>query len=76
MEVDQDMFILKLTLVTCAFYIGITLLLLVGLLAIVHLKGMVGYTLDWRSFGVLFGLIWLVSFSAAWRVVYHQFTVR
>lgn len=70
------MFILKLTLVTCAFYIGITLLLLVGLLAIVHLKGMVGYTLDWRSFGVLFGLIWLVSFSAAWRVVYHQFTVR
>jgi hypothetical protein len=75
-EVDQDMFILKLTLVTCAFYIGITLLLLVGLLAIVHLKGMVGYTLDWRSFGVLFGLIWLVSFSAAWRVVYHQFTVR
>ena len=76
MEVDQDMFILKLTLVTCAFYIGITLLLLVGLLAIVHLKGMVGYTLNWRSFGVLFGLIWLVSFSAAWRVVYHQFTVR
>jgi hypothetical protein len=75
-EVDQDMFILKLTLVTCAFYMGITLLLLVGLLAIVHLKGMVGYTLNWRSFGVLFGLIWLVSFSAAWRVVYHQFTVR
>ena len=76
MEVDQDMFILKLTLVTCAFYMGITLLLLVGLLAIVHLKGMVGYTLNWRSFGVLFGLIWLVSLSAAWRVVYHQFTVR
>jgi hypothetical protein len=70
------MFILKLTLVTCAFYLGITLLLLVGLLAIVHLKGMVGYTLNWRSFGVLFGLIWLVSFSAAWRVVYHQFTAH
>jgi hypothetical protein len=70
------MFILKLTLVTCAFYMGITLLLLVGLLAIIHLKGMVGYTLNWRSFGVLFGLIWLVSFSAAWRIVYHQFTVR
>ncbi len=70
------MFILKLTLVTCTFYMGITLLLLVGLLAIVHLKGMVGYTLNWRSFGVLFDLIWLVSFSAAWRIVYHQFTVR
>jgi hypothetical protein len=70
------MFILKLTLVTCAFYMGTTLLLLVGLLAIIHLKGMVGYTLNWRSFGVLFGLIWLVSFSAAWRIVYHQFTVR
>ena len=70
------MFILKLTIVTCAFYMGITLLLLVGLFAIVHLKGMVGYTLNWRSFGVLFGMIWLVSFSAAWRIVYHQFIVR
>jgi hypothetical protein len=70
------MFILRLTLVTCAFYMGIALLLLVGLAAIVHLKGMVGISLNWRSFGVLFGLIWLVSFSAAWRVVYHQFTAR
>ncbi len=70
------MFILKLTIVTCAFYMGITLLLLVGLFAIVHLKGMVGYSLNWRSFGVLFGMIWLVSFSAAWRIVYHQFIVR
>jgi hypothetical protein len=75
-EVDEEMFILKLTIVTCAFYMGITLLLLVGLFAIVHLKGIVGYTLNWRSFGVLFGMIWLVSFSAAWRIVYHQFIVR
>jgi len=37
---------------------------------------MVGYSLNWRSFGVLFGMIWLVSFSAAWRIVYHQFIVR
>ncbi len=70
------MFILKLAFVTCAFYMGITLLLFAGLMVLVHRIGIVGYSLNWRSLGMLFGLIWLVSFSAAWRIIYHQFTAH
>jgi hypothetical protein len=55
---------------------GMTLLLFIGLMVIAHLKGMAGYAVNWRTLGVLFSLIWLVSFSAAWRIVYHQFAVR
>jgi len=44
-----DVFILKLTIVTCAFYMGVTLLLFAGLMVLVHSKGMVGYALNWRS---------------------------
>jgi hypothetical protein len=69
-------FILKLAIVTCVFYMGITLLLCAGLMMLVHSKGIVGYALNWRPLGTLFGLIWLVSFSAAWRIVYHQLTAR
>jgi len=71
-----DVFILKLAIVTCAFYMGITLLLFAGLMVLVHSKGMVGYALNWRSWGMFFGVVWLVSFNAAWRIVYHPFTPR
>jgi hypothetical protein len=68
-----DMFILKLAIVTCAIYMGITLLLFFGVLALVHLKGGVFYGLNWRTFGPLFGLIWLASFTVAWRFVISRF---
>ena len=68
-----DMFILKLAIVTCAIYMGITLLLFFCVLALVHLKGGVFYGLNWRAFGLLFGLIWLASFTVAWRIVISRF---
>jgi len=68
-----DMFILKLAIVTCAIYMGITLLLFFGILALVHLKGGVFYSLNWRTFGLLFGLIWLASFTVARRIVISRF---
>jgi len=52
---------------------GITLLLFFGVLALVHLKGGVMYGLNWRMFGLLFGLIWLASFTVAWRIVISRF---
>ena len=67
------MFILKLALVTCAIYMGITLLLCFCELALVHLKGSVFYALNWRAFGLLFGSIWLASFTVAWRIVISRF---
>ena len=72
-EAENEMFILKLAALTCAVYMGITLLLFAGLLATAHLKGSIGYMLNWLSMGFLFGLIWLLSFSVAWRIVYFQF---
>lgn len=69
------MFILKLAIVTCAIYMGIALLLFFAELALVHLKGGFFYYLNWRTFGLLFGLIWLASFTVAWRIVISRFAV-
>jgi hypothetical protein len=66
------MFILKLAIVTCAIYMGITLLLLVGGLVIGPWKFVVGYNYNLRTWAILFGLMWLVSFIIAWRIVIHQ----
>jgi hypothetical protein len=68
-EVGRDMFILKLAIVTCAVYMGISILLFFGVIALAHLKGSIGYDLSWRTFGLLFALIWLASFRVAWRIV-------
>jgi len=44
-------FILKLAIVTCAFYMGITLLLFAGLMVLVHSKGIVGYCTELAFLG-------------------------
>jgi len=66
------MFILKLAIVTCAIYLGITLLLFLGVLVVLYWKGMVGYSYNFRPWAILFGLMWFVSFIIAWRVVIQQ----
>jgi hypothetical protein len=66
------MFILKLAVATCAIYIGITLLLLLGVLVVVHWKGMIGFSYNFRAWAILFGLMWFVSFIIAWRIVIQQ----
>ena len=63
------MFILKLALATCAIYIGITLLILLAGIVVVHWGGIVGYTYSFRAWAVLFGLMWFASFTLAWRIV-------
>jgi hypothetical protein len=67
-----DMFILKLAILTCAVYIGITVLLLLGGLVVVYWKGMIGYTYNFRAWAILFGLMWFISFTIAWRIVIQQ----
>ena len=66
------MFILKLSIVTCAIYIGITLLLLLAVLVVVHWKGMIGFSFNFRAWAIVFGLMWFVSFIIAWRIVIQQ----
>jgi hypothetical protein len=68
-----DMFILELAIATCAIYIGITLLLLlVGLVVVHHTDLLVGYNYNFRAWAILFGLMWFVSFVIAWRIVIQE----
>ena len=66
------MFTLKLATLTCAIYIGITLLLLLAGLMVVHLKGSIAYNFNFRAWAIVFGLMWFVSFIFAWRIVIQQ----
>jgi|HubBroStandDraft_5_1064220.scaffolds.fasta_scaffold100251_2 hypothetical protein len=72
------MFLFKLGFLTCAFYIGLTLLFEGAILAMEHLIGPTGvfwsgrhsfWTLGARL-GAIFGVLWMISFSAAWCIVY------
>jgi len=72
------MFLLvKLGLVTCAFYLGIVVLLEGAIFGIgIMSKGGFGYFLTRPAWFVLFGMIWLLSFSLAWRIVMTPLTSR
>ncbi len=74
------MFFIKLGLLTCAFYVGLTIALESGIWAIIHYRGLLyffpkGRDMFWSlgfPFGIVFGTLWLVSFSAAWWIVYRD----
>jgi len=60
--------IAKTALVTCAFYVGMAIALEALLFGIVHWKGGIFYSLNFKVWALIFGLIWLASFALAWRV--------
>jgi predicted cobalt transporter CbtA len=61
-------FILKLALLTCAFYLAANLLIAFGSLLIVRWKGeFLVYGTRW-SLSLLFGLVWFLSFQIAWHL--------
>jgi hypothetical protein len=60
--------IAKTALVTCAFYIGIAIVLEALLLGVTHWKGGIFYSINFKAWAIVFGLIWLASFALAWRV--------
>ena len=59
----------KLALVTCAFYISINLLLDGAIFGLATWKGMAGIHFARGGRYLFFGLMWLASFSLAWRIV-------
>ena len=65
--------IIKVALVTCAFYLGMSLLIEALLFLLTLWKGGVLYTLDARMWGGLFAVVWLISFLAAWRIIMGGF---
>jgi hypothetical protein len=77
------MFIFKLGLLTCAFYVVLTILLEAGLWAVANSKGF-GVFFSYRhlfwtlgiKLGAIFGALWCISFSAAWYIVYLGLKAR
>jgi hypothetical protein len=65
----------KLSLLACAFYVGLVVLVNAVLLALAQFSP-VGFRIDGPGlslgarYGVIFGTLWLISFSAAWWIVY------
>jgi len=59
----------KVALVTCAFYLGINLLLDGAIFGLASWTGIAGVHLTRGGRYLFFGLMWLMSFSLAWRIV-------
>ena len=73
------MLFLRIGLLTCAFYAALTLVLEAGVWALVKFKGL-SFFIDEKHPalslgivpGIVFGFLWLVSFSVALLIVYHD----
>ena len=62
-------FYTKLALVTCAFYLGISILIDAAMFGMALWNGGVGLFLTRTGWLMLFGVAWLVSFLLSWRIV-------
>ena len=70
----------KLGLLTCAFYAVLTIVLEFALKGMVHFSGGLSFSVFGKhpaltlgvALGVLFGFVRLISFSAAWWIVYFN----
>ena len=63
------MLVLKLALLTCAFYLAAAVLIEATIFALTHLVGMWGVVSPKLAAGVIFGAIWLGSFLLAWHIL-------
>ena len=68
--------IAKLALVTSAFYVGIAIALEALLLGLMYSKGGIFYTINFKGWAILFGLVWLASFALAWRFMMVPFLAK
>ena len=71
------MLFFKLGLLTCGFYVVLTMLLELGIWAVAYFKGLGVFFGEkhwyWTlglKLGFIFGTLWIISFSAAWCIVY------
>jgi len=68
--------IAKTALVTCVFYVGMSILLEVLLLGLTFWKGGIMYSLNFKVWVLMFGVIWLASFALAWRLTVVPFLAK
>ena len=69
-------FLLKLSVLTCLFYLGVTVLMEVAIFLPARIGGSFFYVLHRVPIGFIFGVIWLASFSLAWHITYSQFVAK
>jgi len=60
----------KLALVTCAFYLGISILIDAAVFGMAQWKGSFGIFATRTGWLVFFGIAWLISFLLSWRIVW------
>ena len=63
------MFYTKLALVTCAFYLGVSILLDAAVFGMAMWKGSFVLGATRTGWLVFFGIAWLISFLLSWRIV-------
>ncbi len=63
------MFYTKLALVTCAFYLGVSILLDAAVFGMAMWKGSFVLAATRTGWLVFFGIVWLISFLLSWRIV-------
>jgi hypothetical protein len=66
----------KLALVTCAFYLGISILLDIAVFGMTLWKGGFGVWATRSAWLVFFGIAWLISFLLSWRTVFAPLLAR
>ena len=63
------MLIMKLALLSCAFYLGFALVVELGFFAVTLWKDSVGIFFTWWGWAAWSGAAWVVSTSLAFRIV-------
>jgi hypothetical protein len=66
----------KLALVTCAFYLGFSILLDAAVFGIALWKGGANVIATKTGWLVFFGISWLISFLLSWRIVFTPLFAR
>ena len=68
--------IIKMALVTCAFYLGIAILLDIASFVVAARTGGIMFALNYWMWGLIFAFVWLISFVLAWLVFMLPFIGR
>jgi hypothetical protein len=71
------MFPIKLTALTCAFYFAITIVIYAAAWGWILLgQGGIHVSLRRAPFMAVFALVWLISFTLAWRILYAHVAAK
>jgi hypothetical protein len=73
---EEVMMILKLAVLTCVFYLGISVFMQAAVYGLVFWKGNVLLLYVRWMWGAVFAVVWLAAFSLAWHFFYAGIRAR